>query len=440
MVEPLPAHQFEQLIDQSQRHLGIKTDDVIETQLGRHSSQILRAKGLVEQANPLRRSLNQLRIGTWIRSQQGKERLGIPGQIPLRDRGLGTEAIAPHRVYRREHCRRIVRLQESSRPVVDRLARERHVVGVHHAMDEAERHPLRNQPRLCRHHGRQQPQPIALHDLGVVPTTHVISKRHLLHVTRPHPHQLGHADPQMRRGHSGQHRTGQRPRLAPDGLPGGHRRERPRRRHPEGVHRLAQDVFAQHRPDCSSTVTPAREGRPTRTLQRNVPTATFTVDDLAEQVGPPIPQEWTELPELVPGIRLRKGHAARGDRIPRQHGDTLRAPQPLRVQPQLERQCFIDEQQPRHGHGHRVDAYPEPVELEHKGVVEAPVHPAGARHPDIGEAVSVGVVGDHSDRLSDPSRSGSARCATSRGPWLPFAPESRPAWPHRPRPRTPCDG
>ena len=52
--------------------------------------------------------------------------------------------------------RRIVGVHERARAVVDRLAGDRHVVGVHHAVDEADQHPLRDQRRLPRATASQQ--------------------------------------------------------------------------------------------------------------------------------------------------------------------------------------------------------------------------------------------------------------------------------------------
>ena len=48
-------------------------------------------------------------------------------------------------IDRAECFRRIVGVHESARTVVDGLARDGHVVGIHHAVDESELHPMGDQ-------------------------------------------------------------------------------------------------------------------------------------------------------------------------------------------------------------------------------------------------------------------------------------------------------
>ena len=72
-------------------------------------------------------------------------------------------------------------------------------------------------------------------------------------------------------------------RLADDGLAGRHDGERARRRDAERVHRLADHVLAQHRPDGRLAVAAAGERRAPRALEVQVATAAVDVDHLAEQ-------------------------------------------------------------------------------------------------------------------------------------------------------------
>ena len=65
-------------------------------------------------------------------------------------------AIATGLIDRAEHRIRIVDVHERARPIVDGLARDAHVVGVHHAMDETHKLPLRNQLGLTQGHGAQE--------------------------------------------------------------------------------------------------------------------------------------------------------------------------------------------------------------------------------------------------------------------------------------------
>src|SRR2546427_9276927 len=76
-----------------------------------------------------------------IRIDERDKRLRQPRQIPLRDPWLIGVGIATLRVDGAEHGCRIIMIHEGAWAVVDGLTGDRHVVGVHHAMDEARMHP-----------------------------------------------------------------------------------------------------------------------------------------------------------------------------------------------------------------------------------------------------------------------------------------------------------
>ena len=69
-------------------------------------------------------------------------------QVPLSDVWLVAVGVAPRVVDRAEHRCRVVVLHERTGAVVDALAGDRHVVGVHDAVDESTQHPLRQERRL----------------------------------------------------------------------------------------------------------------------------------------------------------------------------------------------------------------------------------------------------------------------------------------------------
>ena len=81
-----------------------------------------------------------------------QQRLGQPRQVPRRDVRLVAVRVAPAVVDRAEDRGRVERVHERARPVVDRLARDRHVVGVHHAVDEPDEHPLGDRATPARRH------------------------------------------------------------------------------------------------------------------------------------------------------------------------------------------------------------------------------------------------------------------------------------------------
>src|SRR5213076_154276 len=84
-------------------------------------------------------------------------------------------------------------------------------------------------------------------------------------------------------------------------------RQRARRRDAERVHRLADDRFAQHRPDGGLAVAAARKRRPPGALERDVAPLTLAVDELAEQQRTAIAERRREVAELVPRISLGDG-------------------------------------------------------------------------------------------------------------------------------------
>ena len=85
---------------------------------------------------------------SWSSSIERQQRLGEARQVPLRHHRLVAVGVAPTAVDGAEDGGRVEGVHERARPVVDRLAGDRHVVGVHHAVDEPHEHPLRDQRGL----------------------------------------------------------------------------------------------------------------------------------------------------------------------------------------------------------------------------------------------------------------------------------------------------
>ena len=80
---------------------------------------------------------------------------------------------------------------------------------------------------------------------------------------------LHRADADVTRGHAREHGALEL-RLAIHGLAGRHDRQAARGRNAERVHRLADDVLAQHGPERGASVTAARVPRRARPFQLNV--------------------------------------------------------------------------------------------------------------------------------------------------------------------------
>ena len=85
---------------------------------------------------------------TRVLSQQGQQGFRETGDVPEPDVRLVAPGIATAGVDGTEDALRVEGVHERARPIVDGLTRDRGVVGVHHPVDEAERHPLGDQVRL----------------------------------------------------------------------------------------------------------------------------------------------------------------------------------------------------------------------------------------------------------------------------------------------------
>src|SRR6266571_233004 len=120
------------------------------------------------------------------------------------------------------------------------LARHRHVVGVHDAMNEADELPLRYKRRLARDHQVEEGAvPVRrVNRLWVMPRDDVISEAPDRIQIPLRCEELEGADTDVARRDAGQYRAGQT-RLAPNRLAGRHSGERSGRRNPERRHRLA---------------------------------------------------------------------------------------------------------------------------------------------------------------------------------------------------------
>ena len=110
-------------------------------------------------------------------------------------------------------------------------------------------------------------------------------------------------DSQVTAGDADEYGAGQH-RFPLDRTSGAHHRERARRRNAQRVHRLADDVFAQHRSHRGQAVATACERRAARPLEMDVADAPVVVDELAEQQCPSVAQPRDEATELMPGVGL----------------------------------------------------------------------------------------------------------------------------------------
>ena len=174
-------------------------------------------------------------------------------------------------------------------------------------MHEAHVQPAGDQGRLPVDHGTEK---IAIFfrptgNLGVMPGDRMIGKRHE-RVWIAAGRILERADTDVACGNASEHRPGQG-RVAIDRFARRDDGQAPRRWNAEGVHRLADDVFAEHRPERRQAIAIPRKRRPPGALQLDVEPRARGRKLLAEEDRPAV-AEHREVAVLVARIGL-------GDRL-----------------------------------------------------------------------------------------------------------------------------
>ena len=88
--------------------------------------------------------------------QQRQKRFGQTRQIPLRHARLVGIGIAALMVDGAEHRAGVIGIHKGAWPVIDGLARHRHIVGVHHTVNETRQQPLHDQIGLAGNHAVEE--------------------------------------------------------------------------------------------------------------------------------------------------------------------------------------------------------------------------------------------------------------------------------------------
>ena len=145
---------------------------------------------------------------------------------------------------------------------------------------------------------------------------------------------LERAHPQVARGHPAEHRAGQG-RSRGTCSPVATTDKRPRGRDPERVHRLADEVLAQHRAHRGPAVAAAGERCAPGPLQVQVAPVARAVDDLAEQQRPAVAEAGLVEAELVARVGLRYGRDPLRQPVAGQQRHPRGRPQRRRVETQL---------------------------------------------------------------------------------------------------------
>ena len=289
----------------------------------------------------------------------------------MRDRRLVREGIATGSVDGAEHRTRVVGVHERTRPVVDGLTCYRHVVGVHHAMDEAHEQPLRYELSLACDNAFEERQVrlLSVKKLRVVPGQDIVREKANRLGIAPRREILEGSHPDVAGGDPRQHGS-RKLRFAEHGLAGRYGGERTSSRDPEGSHRFADDVLAENRAEGRPAVAAARERRSPRALQMDVASYAVAVDDLPEQEGSSVAELRHEMPELVPGISHGNWFGAFGNTVAGQHLHAFWAGQVVRVEPQRHCQSPVQLYEPGSRDRRGLDARVESGGQLRVGVVE----------------------------------------------------------------------
>ena len=266
----------------------------------------------------------------------------------MADARLVDVGVAAAVVDRAEHRVGLVGVHEGAGAVVDGLAGDRAVVGVHDAVDEAHQHPLGHQVGLARDHAIEQGaiRVLLVARIGIVAGDDMVGQQAQRLAIAARSEELEGADADVAGRDARQHRARQHG-LAHHRLAGGDRRERARGRDAERRHRLADDVFAQHRTQRRTAIAAARERRGPRTLELDVAPHARAIDHLAQQDGAAIAELRHEVAELVAGIGERDRLGAGGEAVAGQDLDGLRRRQHVGIEAELAGQRLVDLDQAR---------------------------------------------------------------------------------------------
>ena len=213
------------------------------------------------------RVLRLLDRSVGVFGEERQQGLGESRQVPEADVRLLVVRIAPGRVDRAEHLARHVLVQERAGAVVDRLAHHRHVVRVHHAVDEADEHPTGDQVGLRLDHLIEEGPVggVRRRGVGVSAGDHEVRQRADVVGHLPRMEVLEGPDTDVGGGDARE--DGARLRLvAVDGLARRQHREGTGGRDPERMHRFAEHVFTKHRAQRRPPIAAAGERCPSRLL------------------------------------------------------------------------------------------------------------------------------------------------------------------------------
>ena len=176
------------------------------------------------------------------------------------DTRLVAEGIAATLINGAEHGLRMIGVHEGARAVINGFSGQQHIVRIHNAVYESGHLPACHQFCLRLHDPIKKRQcflpcaRIRTHSVRIVPGKGVVNQQRQPLPVIPGSKELQGADADVAAGNTGDNRAG-KGFLPVDCFPGGHRRQRTAAGDAQGVHGLADDVFAQDRPKRRPAVT-----------------------------------------------------------------------------------------------------------------------------------------------------------------------------------------
>ena len=187
-------------------------------------------------------------------------------------------------------------------------------------MDETDLHPTRDQQGLAFHDGLKQRQvgPLGIARVGEVAINDVVGKTFDGFEVAARREILKGSDTDVTGRDAGQHG----PRhlgVAINRFAARNGRQRPRSRNSERMHRFANEIFPQDRPQRGAAVSASRERRSTRALQLDIAPLAAAVQDLAEEDCAAVAKLWNEMAELMPRIGQRDRLGAGRDDVAGKH-------------------------------------------------------------------------------------------------------------------------
>ena len=139
---------------------------------------------------------------------------------------------------------------------------------------------------------------------------------------------------------------------------------------PEGVHGLADDVFAQDRAERGSAVAIAGERGGAGTLELDVAARPIESDDLAKKKDAAVTQLRDEVTKLMAGIGHGQRFAELGYGVAGKDGDTLRRGKPGGIEPELSCERLVQPDEEGRGDGGRRQTRKEPLRQPRVAVVK----------------------------------------------------------------------